>query len=123
MLPKCIFYICEVNLEVWMAKTLDQIEERILGVKKRLMEIGEMRPGSLTYQYHKPKEKKGGYYQISYTYKMRSKTEYVRPEFVKELRGQIAAFRRFKRLVQLWTDLALEHSRLKIRNEKSRENS
>ena len=28
-----------------MAKTLDQIEERILGVKKRLMEIGEMRPG------------------------------------------------------------------------------
>ena len=54
---------------------------------------------------------------------MRSKTEYVRPEFVKELRGQIAAFRRFKRLVQLWTDLALEHSRLKIRNEKNRENS
>jgi len=97
-----------------MAKTLDQIEERIVGVKKRLMDIGEMRPGSLTYQYHKPKEKKGGYYQISYTYKMRSKTEYVRPEFVKDLRSQIAAFRRFKRLVQLWTDLALEHSRLKI---------
>ena len=106
-----------------MAKTLDQIEERIIGIKKRLMEIGEMRPGTLSYQYHKPKEKKGGYYQISYTYKMRSKTEYVRPEFVKELRGQIAAFKRFKRLVQLWTDLALEHSRLKIRSSINRENS
>ena len=118
-----ILYLRSKSGGLWMAKTLDQIEERILGVKKRLMEIGEMRPGSLTYQYHKPKEKKGGYYQISYTYQMKSKTEYVRPEFVKDLRGQVAAFRRFKRLVQLWTDLALEYSRLKIRNEKSQENS
>jgi len=100
---------------------LVQIEERISGIKKRLVEIGEMRPGALTYQYHKPKEKKGGYYQISYTHKMRSKTEYVRPEFVKELRSQIAAFRRFKRLVQLWSDLALEHSRLKIKKAKGQE--
>lgn len=45
---------------------------------------------------------------------MRSKTEYVRPEFVKDLRDQIAAFKDFKRLVQQWADLALEHSRLKI---------
>lgn len=102
-----------------MARSLVQIEERILGIKKRLMEIGEMRPGALTYQYRKPKEKKGGFYQVSYTHKMRSKTEYVRPEFVKELRSQITSFRRFKRLIQLWADLALEHSRLKIKNAKN----
>ena len=42
------------------------------------------------------------------------KTEYVRPEFVKDLRDQIASFRKFKRLVQQWTDLAIEHSHLKI---------
>ena len=97
-----------------MAKSLVQIEEKVAGVKKKLLEIGEMRPGSLTYQYHQPKEKKGGFYQISYTHKMRSKTEYVRPEYVKELETQIAAFKSFKRLVQQWADLALEHSRLKI---------
>ena len=97
-----------------MAKSLAQIEERIAGIKQKLMELGEMRPGSLTHQYHKPKEKKGGFYQISYTHKMRSKTQYVRPEFVKDLRDQIASFKNFKRLVQQWTDLAIEYSRLKI---------
>ena len=97
-----------------MAKSLAQIEEKIISIKQMLLELGEMRPGSLTHQYHNPKEKKGGFYQISYTHKMRSKTEYVRPEFVKDLRSQIASFKTFKRLVQQWTDLAIEHSRLKI---------
>jgi len=97
-----------------MAKSPNQIEEKIAGIKKQLLEIGEMRPGSLTYQYRKPKEKDGGFYQISYTHKMRSKSEYVYPEFVKDLRSQIAAFKTFKKLVQQWADLALEHSRLKI---------
>ena len=97
-----------------MAKSPNQIEEKIAGIKKQLLEIGEMRPGSLTYQYRKPMEKDGGFYQISYTHKMRSKSEYVYPEFVKDLRSQIAAFKTFKKLVQQWADLALEHSRLKI---------
>ncbi len=97
-----------------MAKSLAQIEEKIAGIKQKLMDLGEMRPGSLTHQYHKPKERKGGFYQISYTHKKRSKTEYVRPEFVKDLRNQIASFKNFKLLVQQWADLAIEHSRLKI---------
>jgi hypothetical protein len=47
-----------------MHKKLDPIEKKIAGVKEELMRIGEMRPGSLTYQYQRPKEKKGGFYQI-----------------------------------------------------------
>jgi hypothetical protein len=97
-----------------MAKSPDQIKEKIEGIKRKLFEIGEMRPGSLTYQYRKPKEKSGGFYQISYTHKMRSKSEYVYPEFVKDLRSQIVTFKNFKKLIQQWSDLALEHSRLKI---------
>ena len=54
-----------------MHKQLDPIEKKIAGVKGELMRIGEMRPGSLTYQYQRPKEKKGGFYQISYTYRKR----------------------------------------------------
>jgi hypothetical protein len=97
-----------------MQKKLAQIEAKIVGIKKKLMEIGEMRPGSLTYQYQKPKEKKAGFYQISYTYKMKSRTEYVRPEFVEDLRSQVATFKKFKLLVQQWTDLAIQHARLKM---------
>ena len=98
-----------------MHKKLDQIKKHIAGIREELMTIGEMRPGSLTYQYQRPKEKKGGYYQISYTYRMKSKTEYVKAEFVKDLKGQIATFKRFKKLMQQWVDLAIRHSQIKIK--------
>jgi len=98
-----------------MQKRISQIQKRIDKIKQQLLNIGEMRPGSLTMQYQKPKEKKGGFYQISYTYRMKSKTEYVRPEFVKYLKRQIANFKKFKKLTQEWIDLAIEHSKLKMK--------
>ena len=98
-----------------MHKKLDQVKTNIAGIKKELMTIGEMRPGSLTYQYQRPKEKKGGFYQISYTYRMKSKTEYVKAEFVEDLKGQIATYKRFKKLMQQWVDLSLRHSQMKIK--------
>jgi len=97
-----------------MHKKLNTIEKKIAGIKEELRRIGEMRPGSLTYQYQKPKEKKGGFYQISYTYQMKSKTEYVKAEFVQELKRQIVTFKRFKKLMQQWVDLAIQHSQIKI---------
>jgi hypothetical protein len=98
-----------------MHKKLDPIEKKIAGIKEELRRVGEMRPGSLTYQYQRPKEKRGGFYQISYTYRMKSKTEYVKAEFVQDLKGQIATFKRFKKLMQLWVDLAIRHSQIKIK--------
>lgn len=97
-----------------MHKKLDLIGKKIEQVKEELQKIGEMRPGSLTKQYQKPAEKRGGYYQISYTYKMKSRTEYVRPEFVEDLEMQVNNFKRFKTLTQKWIDLAIEYSRLKM---------
>ena len=37
-----------------MHKKLESIEKKIGGVKEELMALGEMRPGSLTYQYQRP---------------------------------------------------------------------
>ena len=106
-----------------MDKKLDRVRKKIEKVKEELMQIGEMRPGSLTKQYQKSAEKQGGYYQISYTYKMKSKTEYVRPEFVEDLKNQVKNFKRFKVLTQKWIDLAIEYSRLKIDIAKQTRNS
>ncbi len=89
-----------------------QIERRIEQIKSRLLEIGPMRPGSLTRQYKDPQHRAGAYWQISYTRRMKSRTEYVRKEHVKELRRQIANHKRFKNLVEQWIDLSIEHSRL-----------
>ena len=96
-------------------KRIRQIERRIGRIREALQEIGPMRPGSLTRQYRDPKERKGGYWQISYTRQMKSRTEYVRREWVAETRRQISTYKRFKRLVDQWVDLSIEHSQLRMR--------
>ena len=99
-----------------MTKTrIGQIEQRIDRIKRELVEIGPMRPGSLTRQYKDPQNRTGAYWQISYTRQMKSRTEYVRREWVKELRSQIKAHKRFKRLVDQWIDLSIEQSKLTMR--------
>ncbi len=96
-------------------KRIEQIEQRIGRIKKELVEIGPMRPGSLTRQYKDPQNRTGAYWQISYTRQMKSRTEYVRQEWVKELRSQIKIHKRFKRLVDQWIDLGIEQSKLAMR--------
>jgi hypothetical protein len=101
--------------ELMSQKRIQQIERRIDRIKRALLEIGPMRPGSLTRQYKDPQHQAGAYWQISYTRRMKSRTEYVHREWVKEIRRQTATHKRFKRLVDQWIDLSIEHSRLTMR--------
>jgi hypothetical protein len=96
------------------AKRMNQINERIKKIKEELGEMGEMRPGTLSRQYKSPQKKAGAYWQLSYTRKMKSRTDYVRPASVPEIRQQIAAYKRFKTLVDRWVELAIEYSKLKM---------
>ena len=96
-------------------KRIQQIAQRIDRIKRALLEIGPMRPGSLTRQYKDPQHQAGAYWQISYTRRMKSRTEYVRREWVKDIRRQTATHKRFKRLVDQWIDLSIEHSRLTMK--------
>lgn len=105
---------------------LKTIERRIQRIKDNLVTVGEMRPGSLSKQYNvcgtpgcrckDPENPKrhGPYYQLSYAHRSKSTSQFIRPEFLRETRAQVAEYRRFKKLVETWTDLALEHARLKL---------
>ena len=93
-------------------KRIIYIDKRIAQIQKSISQIGDMRPGSLTMQYKDPKNKKGGYYQISYTYKMKSRTEYVKPQFVQSIENQVKSYKKFKSLIEEWIDLAIEKSKL-----------
>ncbi len=95
-------------------KKLLHIEKQIAYIKQQLMEIGEMRTGSLTKQYKNPKDKKGGFYQLSYTQKNKSKTEYVRPYHVDVLKQQIKSYKKCKKLVERWIELSIVYSKLKM---------
>ena len=96
-----------------MSTTLATLEKQIARIQRALAELGPMRPGALGHQYKDPKEKRGGYWQISYTHRMRSRSEYVRPEHLPAVRAELANFRKFRRLAERWVDLSLEVSRLK----------
>ena len=97
-------------------KTLPAIENRIQKIKRELLALGEMRPGSLSQQSHDP-DKRRTYWQLSYTYKMRSRTEYIRDRFLKDTKTQVKNYKRFKALIDEWVALSIEHAKLKISQE------
>jgi len=92
-----------------------EIEKRIQEIKNELMKTEEMRPGSLTKQ---SKGSKGKYYQLSYTHANRGRTEYIRHEFAEKIQKQIKNYGNFKKLVNEWVKLAIEHSKLSMELEK-----
>jgi hypothetical protein len=57
----------------------------------------------------------GAYYQLSYTRQMKRRTEYVARENAREVRREVANYKRFKALSEEWVDLCIEHSRLRIK--------
>ena len=98
-----------------MSTQLDRTEERIQKLKQELLALGPMRPGSITRQYRSPKEKKRPFYQISYTHRMRSRSEYVRPDHVAALRKETANFKRFRKLIDRCVELSLTASQLRAK--------
>ena len=99
-------------------KRLRQIEKKIVRIKETLGEIGPMRPGSLTEQFKDRENKEGAYWQISYTRQMHSRTDYIRREWVKATQQQIKEYKTFKRLIETWVALAIEHATLRMKIEK-----
>ena len=100
---------------------LKQLESGIRKIKNELSELGPMRPGTLSLQYKVPVEKKGPYYQLSYTHKMKSRTQYVRPEWVNEIRGQIEVYKRFKKLIEEWIELSIDYSQTRMKQARNKE--
>lgn len=98
-----------------MKKRIKEIRNRVKEIKKELNGIKDLRPGTLSRQYQRPKEKKNPYYQVSYTHKMKSRTDYVRPAGVEEVKEDIDNYKRAKALFEEWVELGIELSKLKMK--------
>ena len=94
---------------------LAQIDNRIGKIKAELAALGQMRPGSLTRQYKDPDSGSGAYYQLSYTLDMKSRTDYIPRNWVKDVRRQIGNYKRFKSLSAEWVALSIERCRLTMK--------
>ena len=99
--------------------------KRIETIKRKLSALGDMRPGSLSTQFNvcgnptcrckdpdNPK-KHGPYYQLSYTHKGRSKSEFVKKEDLEAAKKQLKNYQQFKKLTADWVALSLELARLR----------
>ena len=103
--------------------TSTQIQRRIEHLKRQLAALGSMHPGSLGEQYNvcgtpgcrckdpQDPHKHGPYHQLSYTWRGKSSSRFVRPERVAAMRQKVANYKRFRELVNEWVDLAVEHER------------
>jgi hypothetical protein len=109
------------------SKQLLRWQARIDEIKQRLVDLGEMRPGSLSEQYNvcgnpgcrckdpKNPKKHGPYYQLSYTHQGKSTTEFVKKDKVREVKRQLRNYRTFKKLTEEWVDLSVKIGKLKKR--------
>jgi len=101
------------------------LQGRIRRIKEKIARIDEMRPGSLSEQFNvcgnpncrckdpdNPK-RHGPYFQISYTRKGKSKTEFVRKEMVTDVRKELKNYQDFKKLTDEWIDLSIEIGKLR----------
>jgi hypothetical protein len=92
-----------------------RIQKRIQSLQRQLAQLGPLRPGCLSHQYRDPKEKKRPYYQLSYTYQMKSRTEYIPPDLVPQIQQEVAEYKRYRQLTGKWIQLSIELSRWKIK--------
>jgi hypothetical protein len=93
-----------------MRKNQQTLEAEINTIKRELVRMGSMRPGSLSRQ---PRARGGEYYQLSYSHRGKGRTEYVRPEYEPVIRKEIETYKRFRELIRQWVDLALDLAKLK----------
>ncbi len=109
-----------------MEPRIRAIEAQIGRIKQQLVELGELRPGTLSRQYTvcgsagcrckaSPPKKHGPYYHLSYTRHGKGGTRSIKKEDLAAVRTAVANYARLKRLVDRWIDLATEVSDLKLR--------
>ena len=95
-------------------KKVETLLKKIETTKNELTAFGDMRPGSVTKQFHKRGDKKWPYWQISYTQNQRSKTEYLKDEFVEKIKTEVMTYKKFKKLVEKLVDLNVEISKERL---------
>ena len=88
------------------------LEGKIEKIKRALMELGDMRPGSLTVQTRKWG---GEYGQLSYTHRGKGHTEYVPGANRKHVKQQIANYKKIRKLTKEWIERGIELCKLKTK--------
>ena len=94
---------------------IESIYKKIEFIKTEIQKIGHMRPGSINEQFKDPKEKTGSYYQLNYTHKMKTYTDYVRKAQVSNMKKETSEYKKLKEMIEEWIELSISASKLRIK--------
>lgn len=100
-----------------MQRKITQIERRIETIKAELMELGDMRPGSLSTQ---SRSWGGQYCQLSYTHRGKGHTEYIQGGIRAQTKQQLQNYKKFRALTMEWVDRAIELAKIKAQLKKAK---
>lgn len=103
---------------------MQDIDEKILLLKRQLLELGPLHPGSLSRQYHvcgkagckcihpKKPQPHGPYTKLTYARHGKFTCRFVRAESVQAVTALVAAFKTFRKITDQWINLAVERAQL-----------
>lgn len=102
-----------------MSTKLRRTEEKIRKLKQRLVEIGPLRPGSLTLQKRQSSKRAyGQYWHLSYTHAGKGHTEYVPTAHLKVITQEVKNYRVFRATLDRFIAASIELSTLKLKSVK-----
>jgi len=89
------------------------IKNRINEIKNEIQTLEIIRPGKLSKQ--KRGDKKRTYNYLSYTFKNKGATDYIREKFVERVNAETEAYNKFKNLSEEWIELSIKLSTLEMK--------
>jgi hypothetical protein len=108
-------------------KTSDeQLEREIEAIKKNLLALGPMHPGSVSRQYQvcgnptcrcmdpKNPQKHGPYYKLAYVHRGKPVCRFVRAACVDEMKARLDVYKKFRSLMDKWIELSVRQGMIEF---------
>lgn len=106
-----------------MTRTRRQLEARIERIKREIAKLDRIHPGSLSQQYNvcgnaqcrckaDPPQKHGPYSQVSFTWRGKSSSRFVRKEDLTRVKRELKSYQRLRELTDEWIELSFELAKL-----------
>lgn len=110
-------------------RRIQALERRIDRIKRELVGLEELRPGSLSEQYNvcgvegcrckaTPPKKHGPYYQLSFSRKGKGTTRFVQRSDVVQVKRQLKNYAKLRSLVDDWIDAGMELCTLRLQEKR-----
>jgi len=106
--------------------SIHRLERKIATLQQKLLALGPLHPGSVSRQYQvcgnpacrcrrlKQPQKHGPYYKLAYVHRGQPVCRFVRAACVAELKPRLAAYKRFRSLLDQWIELSIERGRIEF---------